>query len=129
MRFELIMKKYLSNIVVVVATFLAINMIQTYYTQETAAFDMVDDIQEQFDMSFSLPKGEMTTPYLQNSIPAPHVQFSSLKKIHELTNNTVILKRLPINLKFFGPKISPQSSYCFATPNDFFVVMLRHLRI
>jgi len=88
-----------------------------------------DYVQKQVETSFNASRSEMSVPHFQNSIPAPLVQFTSLKKIQNLNNNTVVPKRLPINFKFFGPKTSPQSLCCFTSPNDFFVLMLRHLRI
>ena len=89
----------------------------------------INDLQKQVETSFNISHDVMSAPHFQNTIPAPHVQFTSLKKVQTTTNNTVIPKRYPINFKFFGPKTSPQSLCCFASPNDFFVVMLRHLII
>lgn len=112
-----------------IATCLAVNMIYPCLTQNCISSDISDDVRDMVEMSFNAVHGEMIAPHLQNSVPAPHVQFTSLKKVQNTTNNTVVPKRYPTNFKFFGPKTSPQSSCCFASPNDFFVVMLRHLRI
>jgi len=116
------MKKHLAHIVLIATTCLLIKMIQPYMNVNVT-------IHQSVEMSFDVSKGEMDVSHLQTSVPVPNVQFSSLKKNPSPTNNTVIPKRLPINFKFFGPKTTPQSSCCFASPNDFFVVMLRHLRI
>lgn len=123
------MKKHLVHIIVAIATCLTINMMYPYLAQNEVSSDISGEVRDMMEMSFNTPRGEMTAPHFQNSIPAPHVQFTSLKKVQNPTNNTVIPKRLPINSKFFGPKTSPQSLCCFASPNDFFVVMLRHLII
>lgn len=123
------MRKHYLHITVATAICLLISMIRPYLFQNEVNANVVNDVQKRVEMSFNATKGEMNVTHLQNSIPAPHVQFTSLKKVQNLTNNTVIPKRLPINFKFFGPKTSPQSSCCFASPSDFFVVMLRHLRI
>ncbi|MDO5341719.1 MAG: hypothetical protein Q4F69_04620 [Bacteroidia bacterium] len=123
------MKKHLVHIIVAIATCLVINMMYPYLTQNEVSADISGDVRDMMETSFNAPHGEMTAPYFQNSIPAPHVQFTTLKKVQTTTNNTVIPKRYPINFKFFGPKTSPQSLCCFASPNDFFVVMLRHLII
>jgi len=123
------MRKRYVHIMFIAAICLLFSMIRPYLSNNAVNANVVNDVQKRVEMSFNSSKGEMSVPHFQNTIPAPHVQFTSLKKVKNLTNNTVIPKRLPINFKFFGPKTSPQSSCCFASPNDFFVLMLRHLRI
>lgn len=123
------MRNRLVHIIIVVATCLVINMIRPYIFHNETYTSVNDYVQKQVETSFNASRGEMSVPHFQNSIPAPYVQFTSLKKVQNLTNSTVISKRLPINFKFFGSRTSPQSLCCFASPNDFFVVMLRHLII
>ena len=123
------MKKHHTHIVVAAALCLLINMIHPYISQNEVYGNAINDLQKQVEMSFNISHDVMSAPHFQNTIPAPHVQFTTLKKVQTTTNNTVIPKRYPINFKFFGPKTSPQSLCCFASPNDFFVVMLRHLII
>lgn len=123
------MKRHHIHIVVAAALCLLINMIHPYISQNEVYGNAINDLQKQVETSFNISHDVMSAPHFQNTIPAPHLQFTSLKKVQTTTNNTVIPKRYPINFKFFGPKTSPQSLCCFASPNDFFVVMLRHFRI
>ena len=123
------MKRHLIHIIVAIATCLAVNMMYPYLAQSHVSSDISGDVRDMVETSFNAAHNVMSVSHLQNSVPSPHVQFTSLKKVQNTTNNTVVPKRYPTNFKFFGPKTSPQSSCCFASPNDFFVVMLRHLRI
>lgn len=123
------MKRHHIHIVVAAAMCLLFNMTRPYISHNEVYENVISELQKQMEASFNASHDVMSAPHFQNTIPAPHVQFTSLKKAQTTTNSTVIPRRLPINFKFSGPKTSPQSSCCFASPNDFFVVMLRHLII
>ncbi|MBP9995174.1 MAG: hypothetical protein KBT67_09605 [bacterium] len=123
------MKRHHIHIVVAAAMCLLFNMTRPYISHNEVYENVISELQKQMETSFNVSHDVMSAPHFQNTIPAPHVQFTTLKKVQTTTNNTVIPKRLPTNFKFFGPKTSPQSLCCFASPNDFFVVMLRHFRI
>lgn len=124
------MKRFLICLVVLVAAHLGFRIMEPCFTETEMSQGYFHDFNDrQFEAMISAQSGDMILPFLVNHISAPAIHLTTARKIQNHLNNTLTIRRLSSYFKTFNPKNPSQITSCFVSPNDSFVVLLRHLII